>query len=229
MSARRLIVRQMELGPMANFVYIIGCGETGEAAVVDPAWDIPAITRAAEQAQLNIRHALLTHGHPDHMNGVEELLAETDAFVHMHADEVDYMRQVADIFAMRVDFLERQPGNSRTLGDGARIDVGNLAVQIIHTPGHTPGSQCFHVEGSLFSGDTLFVNACGRVDLPGSDPEKMWWSLNRRLRELPDETVLYPGHNYSERTTSTIGDEKRSNPYMRIDTPERFLRVMSIY
>jgi glyoxylase-like metal-dependent hydrolase (beta-lactamase superfamily II) len=104
--------------------------------------------------------------------------------------------------------------------------VGRLPVQFLHTPGHTPGSQCFLVEKNLVSGDTLFINACGRVDLPGGDPEKMWWSLNRRLAALDDDTILYPGHNYAERRTSTLGDEKRNNPYLQYTSVSQFLRDM---
>jgi glyoxylase-like metal-dependent hydrolase (beta-lactamase superfamily II) len=110
-------------------------------------------------------------------------------------------------------------------GDTAR--VGKLSIQFLHTPGHSPGSQCFLAEGSLISGDTLFVDACGRVDMPGGDPEKMWWSLNHTLRELRDSTILYPGHNYGDRPTSTIGEQKQTNPYMRYESLQQFLRDMS--
>jgi glyoxylase-like metal-dependent hydrolase (beta-lactamase superfamily II) len=224
-----MILEQMELGPMMNFVYIIGCAETREAAVVDPAWDVPGIIRAAEEAALRIRHVLLTHGHPDHMNGLEELLNATDAAVHLHADETDYMRMAAEYFGIRVDFMNRRSANFRPVSDGSSLNIGKLSLEFLHTPGHTPGSQCFLIENNLVSGDTLFINACGRVDLPGGDPEKMWWSLNHRLRALEDETVLYPGHNYAGRLSSTVGEEKRHNPYMQYESLDRFLRAMGIF
>ncbi len=229
MNSDRMTLRQMELGPMANFVYLVGCNTTRECAVVDPAWDVTAIVDAAKQSGMAIRHVLLTHGHPDHMNGLEELLAATDATVWLHHEEMDYMRIAAAMFGVRVDFVDRHASNFKTLSDGDSVTVGALPVRIVHTPGHTPGSLCFLVERCLISGDTLFVGACGRVDLPGSDPEKMWYSLNQKLKALEDSTVLFPGHHYSDEPTSTIGAEKRSNPYMKFPTLERFLQVMRAY
>ena len=102
--------------------------------------------------------------------------------------------------------------------------MGKLPVRCLHTPGHSPGSQCFLVGKNLLSGDTLFVDACGRVDLPGGDPEKLWWSLNRKLRALEDDIVVYPGHNYGGRATSTLGEQKRGNPYMQYTSADQFLR-----
>ena len=210
---------------MDNYIYLVGCPDTREAAVVDPAWDVPAIMGEAEQCGLSIRHAILTHGHPDHMNGLEELMDATGAPVWIHLDEVEYMRKVLNFFGMSAEFLEQRKAGIRTVGDGDTLALGKVRLQFIHTPGHTPGSQCILAEKSLLSGDTLFIGACGRVDLPGSNPEKMWHSLNRKLRALDDEIVVYPGHDYSDRPTSTIGEEKRLNPHMQNDTVEGFLRT----
>jgi len=222
-------MKQAEIGPMANFVYLLGCPETREAAVVDPAWDVPAILRMARESDLRITRILATHGHPDHINGLEELLEATDATVYMHADEVSYMKEVAALFQIRIGFLSTRSANFRPVADGDELRIGNLAVRFIHTPGHTPGSQCFLVENSLVSGDTLFINACGRVDLPGGDPEKMWWSLNRKLAVLDDNTILLPGHHYSDRSISTIGEQKQSNPYMQYTSLSQFLQDMREY
>jgi glyoxylase-like metal-dependent hydrolase (beta-lactamase superfamily II) len=226
MNSPRLILKQAELGPMMNFIYLVGCAETREAAVIDPAWDVPAILRLAEESDLRISRILITHGHPDHINGLEELLEATDARVYMHPDEINYTKEIAARFRVPVDFMNRRSSNFQPVSDGEEITVGRLPVQFLHTPGHTPGSQCFLVEKNLVSGDTLFINACGRVDLPGGDPEKMWWSLNRRLAALDDDTILYPGHNYAERRTSTLGDEKRNNPYLQYTSVNQFLRDM---
>lgn len=226
MESGRLVLKQMEVGPMMNFIYLIGCAETREAAVVDPAWDVPYLLQTAEESGLTIKHILVTHSHPDHINGLEELLNATDARVYMHGEEVDYLKQIADRYNLNVDFMGRRTSNFQKISDGAEISIGKLPVQFLHTPGHTPGSQCFVVEKNLVSGDTLFINACGRVDLPGGDPEKMWWSLNRRLTALDDNTILYPGHNYSERSTSTMGEQKRTNPYLQYTSVKHFLRDM---
>jgi glyoxylase-like metal-dependent hydrolase (beta-lactamase superfamily II) len=173
-----------------------------------------------------IRHILLTHAHPDHINGLEQMLQATSGLVYLHSDEINYMREVAHSFGMSVDFITRQSSSLMAVSDGDKILVGEIPVQCLHTPGHTPGSQCFLAENSLFSGDTLFVDACGRVDIPGGDPEKMWWSLNRKLRALEDNIILYPGHDYGGSPTSTIGEQKKSNPYMRYESAEEFIRDM---
>jgi hydroxyacylglutathione hydrolase len=227
MELGRLILKQAEIGPMMNFIYLIGCSETREAAVVDPAWDVPAILRLAQQADLNIKYILVTHGHPDHVNGLEPLLKATDARIYIQSDEADYMREIARSFGMSTEFMTHRSGNFQKVSDGDRILVGKLPVRFLHTPGHTPGSQCFLVEGCLVSGDTLFVDACGRVDMPGGEPEKMWQTLNQKLRALDDNTILFPGHNYGDRPTSTIGEQKKTNPYMNSSTIEEFLRDMS--
>jgi hydroxyacylglutathione hydrolase len=227
MESGKMILKQAEIGPMMNFVYLIGCSETREAAVVDPAWDAPAIIRMAQTADLTIRHILLTHGHPDHVNALELLLEATDSIVYLHNDEVDYMREAARSFGMSTEFMNRRWGSFRKVTDEDHISVGKLLIRCLHTPGHSPGSQCFLVDNCLFSGDTLFVDACGRVDMPGGEPEKMWWSLNQKLRGLEDSIIVYPGHDYGGSPKSTIGEQKETNPYMNYDSVQKFLHDMS--
>ncbi|MGD0308671.1 MAG: MBL fold metallo-hydrolase [Acidobacteriota bacterium] len=227
MTAGGLILKQLELGPMMNFVYIVGCEQTRQAAAVDPAWDVKAILATARQLDLHLHHILLTHAHPDHINGLEELLDATDATVYVNAEELVYMREMAPRYQVPIGFLDRRAQNFRAVVDNEEIHIGAIPVRVLHTPGHTPGSQCFLAGKHLLAGDTLFIDACGRVDLPGSDPAKMWWSLNRRLRALDDDLVLYPGHSYGGRS-STLGDQKRTNPYMQFGSADQFVRAMGM-
>jgi glyoxylase-like metal-dependent hydrolase (beta-lactamase superfamily II) len=221
-----LVLKQLEIGPMMNFVYIIGCAKTRQAAVVDPAWDVPLIRRSAREMDLELNRVLMTHSHPDHINGLPELLETTNVRVCMHPLETEYMREMAAQFGVPVDFVNLTSANYQPVSDGEEIILGELRVRVLHTPGHTPGSVCFLVNDSLFSGDTLFINACGRVDFPGGDAAAMWFSLNRKLAALDDGTVLFPGHNYGGRYSSTIGEQRRSNRYMRYASQQDFLRDM---
>ncbi|HEY4485555.1 MAG TPA: MBL fold metallo-hydrolase [Nitrospiria bacterium] len=210
-GAPKIILHQMELGPMQNFVYLIGCENSREAAVVDPAWDVPAVLKTAEEHNLKIKTVLLTHTHFDHINGVDELLKATDARVFVHKKEAPV--------------LQYGRMNLRNIDSGDRVQVGDLSVTFVHTPGHTPGSQCFYVNDLLITGDTLFINGCGRCDLPGGDPEEMYQSLTGKLKKMDDHTKVYPGHHYAEVPVSTLGDEKRRNPYLMSGSVEEFLRL----
>lgn len=221
---RTIYLRQMELGPMQNFVYLVGDPVARECVVVDPAWEIDRIVDTAAADDMRIVGALVTHTHQDHVGGsladwglpgripgVEELLARVPTRVYVHKAEREFLRGLGSDL-VKVD-------NHDTL------QVGRLTIRFLHTPGHTPGSQCFLVDGRLISGDTLFIGSCGRTDLPGSDPTEMYYSLTQRLAALPDETVLLPGHNYGG-PSSTIGLEKRQNPFLRFTSLGDFLRVM---
>jgi glyoxylase-like metal-dependent hydrolase (beta-lactamase superfamily II) len=221
----RLYLRQLEVGPMQNFVYLIGDREKREAVVIDAAWDIDAIVAEAERDDMKIVAGLVTHFHPDHLGGAmmgmeiqgaAELLAKLPVKIHLHKTEAPFANRIAGLADSDMVLTEA----------GDTLKVGDVEVKFLHTPGHTPGSQCFLVDGNLVSGDTLFIGSCGRVDLPGSSPEQLFESLNGTLKVLPADTVLYPGHNYAERTTSTLGDERKRNPYMRFERLQDFLSVM---
>ncbi|GIW42202.1 MAG: glyoxalase II [Candidatus Binatia bacterium] len=226
MNPQPLYFRQLQLGPMQNFVYLIGDPETREAAVVDPAWDVDTILRVLEADDMTLRHALVTHFHPDHLGGnlmghhiqgaAELLDRDQKVKVYIHKSEAPYVRRIAGLSDSDLVRVE----------SGDEIRVGNVPVLFLHTPGHTPGSQCFLVGNRLVSGDTLFIGSCGRVDLPGSDPAALYDSLVNKLKRLPDDTVLYPGHDYADRPYSTLGEEKRRNPFLRFERLEDFLRVM---
>ena len=220
--ASELYLKQMELGPMQNFVYLVGDRQVGECVVIDAAWEIDTIVRTAEADGMRITGALVTHSHQDHVGGslaewgmpgripgIEELLAVAPARVYVQQAEREFLKGLGSDL-MKVD-------------GGSQLPVGRLTVTFIHTPGHTPGSQCFLVDGRLISGDTLFIGACGRTDLPGGDPAQLYESL-KRLGKLPNDTVLFPGHNYGG-PSSTIGAEKHQNQFMRFGLGE-FLRAM---
>jgi len=220
MPTDTLYLRQMELGPMQNFVYLIGDPETRDCVVVDPAWEIDAILDQVAADGMQLGGVLVTHTHQDHLGGhlfghdipgIEALLERTPAKVYVHAAEREFLRGYGS------DLVKVSGGDT--------LQMGKRTITFVHTPGHTPGSQCFLVDGRLISGDTLFIRSCGRTDLPGSDPKEMYTSLTTRLGALPDETVVFPGHNYGGIAT-TIGDEKRRNPMMRFPTMSDFLRAM---
>jgi hydroxyacylglutathione hydrolase len=214
-----LYLRQMELGPMQNFVYLIGDPETRECVAVDPAWEIDAILDQIASDDMRLTGVLVTHTHQDHVGGhlfghdipgIADLLGKAAAKIYVHKAEREFLKGFGS------DLVKVEGGES--------LDVGRMKITFVHTPGHTPGSQCFLVNGRLISGDTLFIRSCGRTDLLGSDPGEMYTSLTQRLGALPDETVVFPGHNYGG-TVTTIGDEKRHNPMMRFPSMTEFLRV----
>jgi hydroxyacylglutathione hydrolase len=219
-----IYLRQLEIGPMQNYVYLVGDPETREAAVIDAAWDLDAIVEAAAADGYTITKALVTHFHPDHLGGrfmgmsvtgAAELVGRLPLKVYINKREAGFVGRVSDLSASDVVAVDA----------GDTVQIGKVPLTFVHTPGHTPGSQCFLVDGNLISGDTLFIGSCGRTDLPGSDPAELYTSLNT-LKDLPDETVLYPGHNYADRPTSTIGHEKRRNLFMRFDSLDEFMRFM---
>lgn len=215
---------------MANLAYLVGSLRTRQALLVDPAWSVDALLDALEADDMTPVGALVTHYHQDHVGGslfgmeiegLGRLLERRPLPIHVNAHEADGLRQVTG--ASESDLVRHEAGDV--------IELGGLRIRLLHTPGHTPGSQCFLVESQdapprLVSGDTLFLNSCGRVDLPGSDPEAMYRSLSQTLARLPDETLLYPGHLYSSEPFDTLGAQKRSNPYLRVTSLEQFLGFM---
>lgn len=211
---------------MANFVYLIGDDETRKVMVVDPAWDIPGILDYVDREDLQLTGALVTHYHPDHIGGqifghkitgISDLIGRRGVKIHANKVESEGIRAVSGISAS--DMIEHDGGDI--------VDVGNVGVRLLHTPGHTPGSQCFLVESSLISGDTLFIGGCGRVDLPGGNAEQMYYSLCNVLAKLPHQTKLYPGHDYANKPVSTIGEEMRENYYLRIPSLDDWMKIMA--
>ena len=219
-----LYLEQIQCGPMQNFVYVVGSRATREVALVDPAWQIDGLLAHLAEQDLEPVAALVTHYHPDHcggeifgqqIEGLPTLLERRALPVYVNRTEGDGLLRVT---GLSESDLRRVDGDDT-------LRLGQVEIRFLHTPGHTPGSQCFLVRNALVSGDTLFIRSCGRVDLPGANPDDMFRSL-RHLAELSDEVVLYPGHHYAEVPTSTIGQERETNPYLRMPDLESWRQLM---
>jgi glyoxylase-like metal-dependent hydrolase (beta-lactamase superfamily II) len=207
-------------GQMANFAYLLGDAAAGECLLVDPAWDIRGLLQIVEDRGLRLRGAIATHAHADHVGGrlfgigIEGLsrLLELapEARVWVHDADAEELVKLTGVDPNRLERVHHRD----------TLSMGETQLEFLHTPGHTPGAMCVKAGDALLTGDTLFVGECGRIDLPRSEPLKMWESLNRTLALLPDETVVYPGHLYGPAPTSTIGQEKRSNPNLNVSFDE---------
>jgi len=209
---------------MVNFVYAIGDRQTGDAVLVDPAYDVNGLVDVLEADGMRCSGVLATHYHPDHvggsmmgfeLEGVAALLDRVDVPIHVQADEAEYVRKVTGV--TDESLVQHKSGDI--------VMVGDVSIELIHTPGHTPGSQCFLVDGRLVAGDTLFLDGCGRTDLPGSDPEEMYESLTTRLGRVSDDTVLYPGHQYSIESSATMGITRERNVVYRASTKEQWMMM----
>lgn len=199
-----LNVVQLHASTMDNFSYLVYCPETGHAAAVDPSQRPELLLQKAAELNVTINLLLNTHGHQDHIAGNPHILEHTEAKLAAHPDEVN------------------QPDIS--LAEGAHIKLGNGELSVLHTPGHTPGSLVFKSGQFIITGDTLFVSRCGRADLPGSDVNKLYASL-QRLKTLPPETVVYPGHDYGPTPTSTLAWELEHNDFLNSPDLESFIRL----
>lgn len=206
-----ILINQMEVGPMQNFIYFVGDKNSKEAIVIDPAWDVDFLVNEAKKNNLNIVGALVTHGHFDHTNGVEELLNKLDIPVYINKLEADFFK------------FKWGRENVKRVESGDKLKVGNIEIQFVHTPGHTPGSQCFLVNNNLVSGDTLFINGCGRCDLPGGNVEQMFDTIYNKLMKMSDDTIIFPGHNYAPVKQDTLLNQKRTNPFMQYDNLMSFI------
>lgn len=215
-------LRQLKLGPMENFVYLVGDTDAKTCVIVDPAWEVDRAWAEAEADGYTVEGALITHGHFDHCNGVESLLAKKNVPVYVHPNELDFL----DKGAPRGLFMDIPRGQVKRSNAGTVLTLGATKITFLHTPGHTPGSQCFLVNDRLIAGDTLFLGTCGRCDLPGSSPKDLFESLNGVIGKLPDETVLYPGHDYSRRGVSgPLGEERKHNKFFSAHRLDQFLRL----
>jgi glyoxylase-like metal-dependent hydrolase (beta-lactamase superfamily II) len=209
---------------MANFAYLIGDRGTGECMVVDPAYGVAELNAIAQADGMHLTGALVTHYHADHcggeimgmkIEGAAKLLELTQIPVHIQEAEREWILKASELSAD--DLVLHQPGDT--------VMVGELPIQLVHTPGHTPGSQCFYVNGCLISGDTLFLEGCGRTDLPGGDPEELYYSLTQRLSQVPADAYLFPGHNYSDRPMELMGENREHNFVFRPKSAEQWMMM----
>jgi glyoxylase-like metal-dependent hydrolase (beta-lactamase superfamily II) len=207
---------------MVNFVYLIGDKETRECVIVDPAYAVAEIADIVQEDDMNLVGALGTHYHPDHVGGkmmgwniegIASLLEVNEIPIHIQKNEIEWVTKTTGVSSSHLAAHE----------GGDVVKVGEIEITMLHTPGHTPGSQCFLVEGNLVSGDTLFLEGCGRTDLPGSNPDDMYDSLHM-LASLPGDTIVYPGHRYSDPAFLALGQVRESNYVFKPTSKEGWLQ-----
>ncbi len=224
LSGRDFATSDMIAQQMVNFSYLIGDRETGEAVVVDPAYDVASLLDIVAADEMRLVGVLGTHYHADHIggnmmghmvNGVVDLLEQVEVPVHLQRPEVEFVTKTT---GLGPDVLSGHDS-------GDIVTVGEISIELIHTPGHTPGSQCFLVRDHLVAGDTLFLDGCGRTDLPGGDPEELYRSLTDRLARVPDEATLFPGHLYSPKPSQSMGETRDLNVVFRPKSVEQWMMM----
>ena len=209
-----MIIKQLEIGDDKVFCYILACEETRAAVIIDPGGDADLLLAVIHELDLKPLFIINTHCHPDHTCGNEAIRAATGAAVVRHeADELLLQDPEAQEYFARQGFPPSLPADT-AVKDGDLLEFGKYTLKIIHTPGHSPGSICILVDDNLFTGDSLFVGAAGRVDVPGGDFTTLITSLADKIAVLPGATKVWPGHDYGDSRTSTVAREKKENPYL---------------
>lgn len=200
-------VYQFEVGDMQNFTYLLEDEDTGEAIVIDPSWDLPDVLQTIKRNNMKIKYIVNTHYHFDHTIGNDFMVKSTGAKIIQHKES-----------ALK---------NDMKVSDGDKIKFGNSELTVFHTPGHSKDSMCLVGDDKIFSGDTLFVGNCGRIDLPGGNARELYHSLFDVVSKMNENLVLYPGHNYGSSVTSTIGREKKTNFVLQPRTEDEFVEFMN--
>jgi len=202
-----MMVHQLEVGDMQNFTYILEDEETSETVVIDPSWGLHDVLQIIERKNLKVKYIVNTHHHFDHTIGNEAMAKATGAKIIQHKDST-----------LKHDIA---------VSDGDKIKFGRSELTVFHTPGHSKDSICLVGKGKIFSGDTLFVGNCGRVDLPGGSARELYHSLFDVISKMDDTLELYVGHNYGQSPTSTIGKEKKTNFVLQPRTEDEFVKFMN--
>jgi hydroxyacylglutathione hydrolase len=209
-----VLIKQIEVGNFNNFSYLVADEQAKEGLFIDPSDDHDSLLGEAASHGLTIKYIVNTHHHIDHAMGNKEMVRRTGAKIVIHEADASGLlttpREIMEMFGAQMS-----PPADILVSDGQFVRVGNVALQVIHTPGHTPGGMCLLVDGVLFTGDTLFVGSVGRTDFPGGSPQELEHSIRTKLYTLPGETIVYPGHNYGMRPSSTIDRERRTNSFIR--------------
>ena len=209
-----MFLKQLEVGNFSVFAYLLGGDSAGDGLVIDPAGDPDQIIALADRQKITIKYILNTHAHVDYVMGNEAMKRKTGAKIIIHEEDAPLLTRIPQ--SMLSMFGGRpSPPADQTVKDGDLIRVGNLTLKVLHTPGHSPGGMCLHVDNAVFTGDTLFVGGVGRTDLPGGSWTLMLQSIQNKLLTLPDNTIVYPGHNYGATPTSTIEQERLYNPVLK--------------
>ncbi len=202
-------IKTFDVGPMANIIYIITDNKSKESAIIDPAWDMSEVYKYIDENNLVLKKILLTHSHHDHINAIDEILTSYDLEIHINKKEKVFWKKEYDSFVIN--------------HGGDTIKLGETEIRSLHTPGHTPGSTCYHIGDDLIAGDTLFVFGCGRCDLHGGNPEEMFNTLKDIKMSLDPKTIILPGHNYSIKRESTLEEELQGNPFMKFNNLNKFI------
>ena len=209
---------------MRNFAYLIGDRQTGDCLVVDPAYAASDLVDALEADGMRLSGVLVTHHHPDHvggsmmgfeLKGLAELMERVSVPVHVNSQEAVFVSRITGI----------SMGDLTQHENGDKVSVGDIDIELLHTPGHTPGSQCFLLDGRLVAGDTLFLEGCGRTDFPGGDSDEMFRSL-QKLAQLPGDPTVFPGHWYSLEPSASLSEVKRSNYVYRVSDLDQWRMFM---
>ena len=224
LSGRDFAAGDMIATQMRNFAYLIGDRETGDAVVVDPAYAANDLVDTLEADGMHLSGVLVTHHHPDHvggtmmgftLKGLAELMERQSVPVHVNSHEAQWVSRITDIPLSDLTSHEH----------GDKVSVGDIEIELLHTPGHTPGSQCFLLDGRLVAGDTLFLDGCGRTDFPGGNVDEMFRSL-QQLAKLPGDPTVFPGHWYSTEPSAPLEDVKRTNYVYRASNLDQWRMVM---
>lgn len=211
-----MLIESLIVGELEVFCYLIGCPNTKEGIVIDPGGDEQKILSKIEEMGLHIKYIVNSHGHPDHASANKKVKEATGAQTVLHELDAKFFSQTENVrkLSSEIGCTPTEIEVDILAHDGDVLKVGNLELKLIHTPGHSPGSMCVYGDGNLFTGDTLFVGAVERTDLPGASLNQLLNSLETKILPLPDETIIWPGHDYGDTPTSTIVNEKETNPYI---------------